>query len=320
LILGYHGCSLTDEHEWNRELYFSPDALERRFEAIEAGGFRVLPLQEGIQRLREGTLPPRAVSLTFDDGTYDFSERVVPLLQRFGFPATVYVSTYYVEKPYPVFNTMLRYLLWKAGERVVSVPGSVMGELSLDLREPEAHRRVAMGLIHRLTDAQVPADAKEQLLCRIAAAAGIDYAALGSARLLQLMRPGEIASLPQPLVSVQLHTHRHRVPVDRARFVDEVTENRRRLASYGVAAATLVDFCYPSGVTHPSFPGWLREAGVATATTCDVALAAATDDPLLLPRFMDNGGFSQLEFEAWLSGVSQLLPRRRMLTRLAAAS
>lgn len=320
LILGYHGCSLADEHEWNRELYFSPEALRQRFEAIAAGGYRVLPLQDGIRGLREGTLPPRAVSLTFDDGTYDFAERVVPLLERFGFPATVYVSTYYVNKRYPVFNTMLRYLLWKARDRVVTVEQAGEVESTFDLRGPGAHRSVAMSLIHQLTADGVSADHKEALLSRIAAAAGIDYSALAAQRLLQLMRPEEIAALPRALVSIQLHTHRHRVPVDRDLFLAEVTENRRHLASCGVEASTLVDFCYPSGVTHPSFPGWLREAGVNSATTCDVALAAAEDDALMLPRFMDNGGFSQLEFEAWLSGVSQLMPRRRMLARLAAAS
>ena len=94
LILGYHGISTTDEHEWNPPLYMPRGALRSRFELIRKGGYTVLPLKEAVVRLSAGTLPQRAVAITFDDGTVDFAEVVVPLLRQFGFPATVYVTTY----------------------------------------------------------------------------------------------------------------------------------------------------------------------------------------------------------------------------------
>jgi len=69
-------------------------------------------------------------------------------------------------------------------------------------------------------------------------------------------------------------------------------------------------FCYPSGVTHPSFPARLGRLGVKSATTCFPGLASAASKPMMLPRLIDTLATSALEFESWLSGVSALLPRR----------
>jgi peptidoglycan/xylan/chitin deacetylase (PgdA/CDA1 family) len=43
-----------------------------------------------------GTLPPRPVVLTFDDGFADFASAALPRLERHGFASTLYVTTGYV--------------------------------------------------------------------------------------------------------------------------------------------------------------------------------------------------------------------------------
>ncbi len=68
----------------------------------------MLPLGEALARLQARTLPPRAVALTFDDGTQDFARRAAPLLAVFGMPATVYVPAYYCGREQPIFDTALR--------------------------------------------------------------------------------------------------------------------------------------------------------------------------------------------------------------------
>jgi peptidoglycan/xylan/chitin deacetylase (PgdA/CDA1 family) len=55
--------------------------------------FRVLPLDEAVQALRAGNLPPRAACITFDDGYPDWLGGVVPVLQRLGAHATFFVTT-----------------------------------------------------------------------------------------------------------------------------------------------------------------------------------------------------------------------------------
>ncbi len=56
-----------------------------------------LPLPEAVRRLREGTLPPVAVCITFDDGYRNNLDVATPVLQRFGLPATVFVMQKAIE-------------------------------------------------------------------------------------------------------------------------------------------------------------------------------------------------------------------------------
>ena len=48
-------------------------------------------------------LPERAVVVTFDDGTDDFCDVVVPALVEFGIPATLYAATHFIDsgEPFP---------------------------------------------------------------------------------------------------------------------------------------------------------------------------------------------------------------------------
>ena len=118
LILCYHSISIDDEHEWSGTYSMSPDVLESRLRMLRDGGYNVLPLDEAIRRLYERTLPPRSVVLTFDDGMYDFHARARPLLQQYGFPATVYLTTFYSEYRKPIFGLFCSYVLWRARTRM----------------------------------------------------------------------------------------------------------------------------------------------------------------------------------------------------------
>jgi peptidoglycan/xylan/chitin deacetylase (PgdA/CDA1 family) len=52
---------------------------------------QVVSLQEGLARLRRGADLRRRVVLTFDDGLRDFLTTALPVLQRYGLPATLFV-------------------------------------------------------------------------------------------------------------------------------------------------------------------------------------------------------------------------------------
>jgi peptidoglycan/xylan/chitin deacetylase (PgdA/CDA1 family) len=58
---------------------------------LDRFGYRVLSLDQALRCLRgERSTPPRSVVLTFDDAYENFVDYALPLLQRHGFPATVY--------------------------------------------------------------------------------------------------------------------------------------------------------------------------------------------------------------------------------------
>jgi peptidoglycan/xylan/chitin deacetylase (PgdA/CDA1 family) len=311
LILGYHGVSTDDEHEWDGALYMPPALLRRRFEVLRDGRYTVLPLGEALERLRDGSLPPRAVALTFDDGAYDFYSQARPLLEEFGYPATVYLTTYYSTFQRPVFNTMLRYMLWKARGSALDAIGLTASGAPLQLGT-ELQREAAFSAIASWCAAQhLSGNEKDAVLVTVAERLKLDYRGLLSRRFLHLMSPDEIGRLPRDLIRVELHTHRHRVPTEFRAFEREITENQRAIAA-ATNGAVATHFCYPSGVTHPLFPTWLAQLGVVSATTCFPGIASRGSDPFLLPRLIDTTGVADVEFESWLSGAAAFLPRRRV--------
>jgi peptidoglycan/xylan/chitin deacetylase (PgdA/CDA1 family) len=62
-----------------------------------ANGFNVLPLSEAIERLQKKSLPRRAACVTFDDGYRDNYTVAAPVLRRYGLPATIFVSTGFLD-------------------------------------------------------------------------------------------------------------------------------------------------------------------------------------------------------------------------------
>lgn len=305
-ILCYHGISLADEHEWDPSLYMSPADFERRLEILKNRRYSVLPLATALERLARGNLPPRSVVITFDDGAYDFYSRAWPLLRAYRFPATVYLTTYYSRYNRPVFNTTASYLLWKARGRILD--GAKLGlHGQLDLRTASSRRDAWLQLLAEAESQRLTAVEKDELLQALAAAAGVDYRDLLRKRLLHIMTPEEVSELSAAGCDFQLHTHRHRTPLDRESFLREIQDNRERIEAAGGAPA--VHFCYPCGVYRPEFLPWLTGMRVVSATTCDPALARADSNRLLLPRFVDHGNLSLIEFEAGISGFTLALRR-----------
>ena len=308
LILGYHGVALDDEHEWDPELYMPAPVLRRRLELIREAGCHVLSLDDAVRRLYRGDLPPRSVVLTFDDGTYDFYGRAFPILEAFGYPVTVYLTTYYAEFNRPVYDAMASYLVWKGRGRVLRWP-EVLGRhgdvaLNEDGRSFVGERLRRFPAEHGLSGRD-----KDALLARLAAYLDVDYDDLVRRRLLQLMTLSEAGELARRGVDLELHTHRHRVSLEEAVFAREIGDNRERLGRLRASEAT--HFCYPGGVNRREFLPWLRGWNIASATTCDPGMASRRHDRLLLPRYVDTARHTEAEFRGWLTGVAALLPRRR---------
>lgn len=319
LILAYHGVSLDDEHEWEGALYLSQENFRSRMRALKNFGAAVLPLGEAVERLYADDLPDRAVAITFDDGAYDFHARAYPVIQEFGFPVTLYLTTFYTEFNRPVFDTFCSYLVWKGRGRALDLEGLTGAGSRVELKDDEARAFAVSALRGFAAARKLSAEEKDELLRGVARALGVDYEELSARRVLHLVNPGEVGELSAAGVDVQLHTHRHRTPNVRELFRREIDDNRaaiRRLTGRDDA----VHFCYPSGVYERSFLPWLAEAGVRTATTCETGYATRESERLLLPRLLDVSSLSDLEFEGWLTGVSAALPRRRVAAADEAAA
>src|SRR5688572_19859233 len=93
-VLIFHRVRATPDGLFPRE----PDA--EQFEAklrLIADWFHVMPLTEAIQAMRRGTLPARALAITFDDGYADNHTVALPILIRLKLPATFFVTSGYLD-------------------------------------------------------------------------------------------------------------------------------------------------------------------------------------------------------------------------------
>ncbi len=311
MILCYHGVSMDDEHEWSPTLYITQERLRQRLQALKDGGYEILPLVEATNRLYAGTLPARAVALTFDDGAIDFERRALPVLREFNAPATLYLTTYYCLHRFPVFDTILSYVLWKGRSSAANL-GPIIGEKEQRKVNTDAARNTTRNRMREYAaQKKMSAEEKDALVELIAKTLGVDYVAIKQRGTLQLMTPDTVRTLPRDLVDIQLHTHRHRTPLDHELFVREIRDNDEVIKDLVGDTRTLEHFCYPSGEYYGEFFKWLRECNVHYATTCVPDIATSTTEPMLLPRLVDTMQQSAVNFEAWISGFASLMPRKR---------
>lgn len=301
LVLCYHGVSQDDEHEW-ATLYISPERLEQRLEQLHKLKAAVLPLDEAVDRLYAGNLPPRAVSLTFDDGACDFALKGVPILTAANMHSTLYLTTYYTRKNMPVFSPFASYVLWKGRGRSVLLPGlNQRVTIPQTVNDPE-FQRIHLSLLDYATEMGMSADDKNEFARQISLATGADFDDLCKRRILHLMNPREVRALDPKLVSIQLHTHRHRTPKSLEELRDELDRNAAEIVNLTGRSDVASHFCYPSGIYSRDFVEWLRIYGVKSATTCVPHYSTAATPPLEIPRFIDTMAVSPDTFEAWVQG------------------
>lgn len=78
--------------------------------AVLAASGRAATLGSALERLAAGeAVDPAPVVVTFDDGTADFTDHALPVLERHGIPVTLYAATEFIDEglPFPDDGTPL---------------------------------------------------------------------------------------------------------------------------------------------------------------------------------------------------------------------
>lgn len=81
-----------------------PDRFAAQLEHLLEAGYRFACVGEAVAAARAGVpAPPRQVVVTFDDGFMNLHRNVLPVLERLGVPATVFVATAFLDsgEPFP---------------------------------------------------------------------------------------------------------------------------------------------------------------------------------------------------------------------------
>jgi peptidoglycan/xylan/chitin deacetylase (PgdA/CDA1 family) len=96
-ILGYHKIGPPAPGGWETWYYVSEEVFARQLAALGDGGWQPVDCASFLRGLVEPeSLPERAALITFDDGYASVREVALPWLERFGYPAVLFMPTDFV--------------------------------------------------------------------------------------------------------------------------------------------------------------------------------------------------------------------------------
>lgn len=239
------------------------DVEVNRFAAqmeLLADGFNVLTLWEALERLRSRSLPPRAVSVTFDDGYADNLEVAVPIMGRFGIRGTVFVASGYLDGGV-MFNDAVIEAVRHAHARLD------LHDLGLGVHElsgPESRREAIGRLIGELK--YRPAKERRQLAMEILHRSGGIPPRL-------ILTTRQLCELRDAGVEIGAHTATHpiltRVEPDAAR--EDIARSKEVLE--GVLRERVRLFAYPNG--RPGLDYDARHVQMVRELGFDAAMSTA---------------------------------------------
>jgi peptidoglycan/xylan/chitin deacetylase (PgdA/CDA1 family) len=258
------------------DMLFPEEVDARRFEQhlrLLQRWFQVLPLGEAVRRLAERRLPGRAACITFDDGYADNAEVALPILQRYGIPATFFVTSGFIDGGCMWNDAVIEVVRNAPGDRLNL---SRAGFGVLDIGCPVRRRAVIDMLIAALK--YLPPDERIERVKRMARR--FTPTMLSSDQLIALHRAG---------MEIGAHTVSHPIltSISNADARAEIANGRARLQDIVQAPVRL--FAYPNGKPGQDFEQrhvqMLRSQGFEAAVTTAWGAARPGTDPFCLPRF-----------------------------------
>jgi len=305
-VLCYHGVSNSIEHEVFNKLFVSPSLLDKRMAYLHKSGIPVLDLDTAVDKLYKNTLPNHSTVITFDDGWSGVYNHAMPILKQYSLPWTLYVTTYYMQNQFQVFNIVLQFIIARTSLESINLSGTIESMPGSYVITQDIISSPLYTSIMQYAESSLTAEQRQQLLLVLAKEFKVDISTLIDTDSFKNITSEQCKSLSDNGVDIQLHTHRHTFPADDLPNAEkEITENRLILEA--ITKSELKHFCYPSGFYNPSVFDVLSKCGIKSATTIEPGFNDSSSNKYEINRFLDGEYISQIEFEAELAGFSEIL-------------
>jgi peptidoglycan/xylan/chitin deacetylase (PgdA/CDA1 family) len=204
--------------------------LERSYEVVD------------LDTVISGSLPKRALLITFDDGYRSVLDVAAPIMRRHGLPGVVFLSRRFLETDALPLDNLLCWLSHQIGDAALETAvhgrpptGIGLGQLIGSLAELPLRQRLALG-------------------AELAERFEVDCARLREDSGL-FLEPGRVRSLPALGLDVGNHTRSHvhcRAVAGEEDAAAELVEHRLWLER--LAGAPVRSFSYPYGSRHDATP------------------------------------------------------------------
>jgi peptidoglycan/xylan/chitin deacetylase (PgdA/CDA1 family) len=272
---------------------------------LTESGYPVISLDQAVRGLARKELPHCATVVTIDDGWYGTYLHMLPLLEQYSLPATLYVYTDAVDSQQALAHIMLPALVHLSKENRLSVTDPITAsELHYDMNTGSAKKETGekiRDMVWRLETAQIGEFART-----VTERLGFDYDQIIKTRQFSFMNYDEICEANRRGLDIQLHTHSHRLNREIPQGIEtEIVLNRKRLSPH--VTSSLEHFCYPGGVHCAEMHPFLDRNGIRSAVLVDTGLVNGSTGIYELKRILDGEHVSQLQFEAEMSGFMELV-------------
>lgn len=257
-----------------------PDAETFRWQMqLLRRDFTPLHLDEAVRRLRRGSLPARAVAVTFDDGYADNATVALPILREAGVPATFFIATGYLDGGRMFNDTVIETVRRLPAGRRLDLTGAGLGVRELS---GEATRRGLIEDLLRATKYRVPSE-RTRVVEDFAAREGV---ALPDDL---MMTSAQVRTLHNAGMDVGGHTVNHPILSSVSARAAEAEIGGCREALEALTAAPVRTFAYPNGRPTKDYGAEhvaiVRRCGYTAAVSTAWGAANRRGDPFQLPRF-----------------------------------
>jgi len=279
-ILTYHRIAPADSGPYG--ITTTPEHFAAHMEHLRRT-CRPMSLTELAACTSSGTVPPRAVAVTFDDGYVDNLLHAKPVLDAWDIPATVFVATGYIGGEREFWWDELEQLLLGVRELPRRLELEVSGHLYGFAVADPAHREALLWELNTLLRG-LPAEARNAALTAIRSWSQAvdrtreDRRPMTAEELLRLSSDGRVTlgahSVSHPDLSCLP------VAVQRA----EIRESRRSLEA--LTGQLVAAHAHPFGFCNAETVAIVKEEGFELACAAAESSIEAGDDVFSLPRYI----------------------------------
>ena len=240
--------------------------------------FNPLPLSEAMALLTSGELPPKSVCVTFDDGYRNNLEIALPILNKHGIPATVFVATAF-SAGRNMWNDRVIDLFanFKGSEIDLSPADMGRKNISHDLEKRTIVSKVVLKLKY------LPLDQRQQIVDELFAA---NSAQTESS---MMMTREELCKIADSGIELGSHTHSHPIlkSLEPAEQKQEILKSKELLEEW--TGKKVTGFAYPNGRRNIDFDDVtkeiVRDLGFNYAVSTEWGYVSKQSDRFSLKRF-----------------------------------
>ena len=249
---------------------------------------QILSLPEAVRALLAGSIPDRAVCITFDDGYQNNHDVAAPILRRYGAPATFFVTRDAVREGI-MWNDLVIEAVRRAGNSIDLTAAGLSNNAIVRTSGPA---KLAESILTQLK--YVPA------MDRLVVARQLFESVTSTSPPRLMMTESEVARLGKDGFDIGGHTVTH--PILSVLEPQQAAFEIAGCASWlkDLIGAAPVSFAYPNGRPgrdfRPEHVELVRNAGFKVAVTTSWACATRSSDCLQIPRASLSGAAGASQF------------------------